>query len=131
MKNKSNLMKILIIISLILITSLIVLVLFLYKELKMVKVDINKTRVITKNYDINNESEEYSNLKNIDEDIDYKWYTLPWGALYGIKNEVISISNLENRFVYESLNLPSRLCASSTTIMLFNGLNIPGSPLSF
>ncbi|MBQ1496394.1 MAG: DUF4097 family beta strand repeat protein [Bacilli bacterium] len=64
MKNKSNLMKILIIISLILITSLIVLVLFLYKELKMVKVDINKTRVITKNYDINKFEEISFDFKN-------------------------------------------------------------------
>lgn len=53
MKNKSNLMNILIIISSILIITLVVLVLFLYKELKLVKINDNKVKVITNKYDIN------------------------------------------------------------------------------
>ena len=55
-----------------------------------------KDRVISySNEDLECVCNEYDNIANLDNEVNLKWFKLPWGALYGIACKIEEVSELE------------------------------------
>lgn len=64
------------------------------KEIHEVKKD--GTLVLYENKDLSSvEENPYSSLAHLDSDVQLKWFLLPWGAIYGIDNAILEVSDTE------------------------------------
>lgn len=55
------------------------------------------------NIDLNECDIEYSNLVNLDNQYNHKWFKLPWNAYYGMSNKIIDLN--ENEKIVEISNM--------------------------
>ena len=54
-----------------------------------------KVEVLEENKDLEESENVYHNITDLDSKSNFRWFKLPWNALYGINNEVNSLSGSE------------------------------------
>lgn len=62
---------------------------------QIINISKNNRSVVYENKDLESCENEFPNITDLDSKSDFTWYKLPWNALYGINNEVSTLSKDE------------------------------------